>query len=108
MNCYVRAEVITLQSAGGTGTGHPQIIFESPLVQLWHKTETKFRAPKAVVYLSCQSAEAYQTPEMAVLCRIFTKLVEDNLSELSYDAHLAGLDFGINATTSGFLVSFSG
>jgi len=52
--------------------------------------------------------EAYTTPEAAVLTRLFVKMLDDRLSELSYDAELAGLGYSILNTTYGFLVSFGG
>lgn len=86
----------------------PEVVFETALVQLWHKTVTKFNTPKAVIYLACESPDAYQSPEKAVQSRVWAKLVEDVLNEISYDAHLAGLDFSLSPTTYGFLISFSG
>lgn len=97
-----------MQSSPETNTSPPEIVLETKLLQIWHKTTTEFNSPKAVVYLSFHNPEAYSSPENAVLCRIFGKLVDDTLNELSYDAHLAGLDFGILPTLSGILVSFSG
>ena len=43
-----------------------------------------------------------------MLTRLFVKLLSDYLNEVAYDAELAGLSWGLNATTSGFLVSFFG
>lgn len=87
---------------------HPVVVFESQLVQVWNKTTTEFQGPKAVIYLAFHSPVAYSSPENAVLCRIFAKMVDDLLNELSYDAHLAGLDFSLHPTTSGLLVTFAG
>lgn len=52
--------------------------------------------------------QAYVNPEAGVLTRLFVKLLSDYLNEVAYDAELAGLSWGLNATTSGFLVSFFG
>jgi hypothetical protein len=53
-------------------------------------------------------AQAYASPEAAVLTKVFALLMDDHLNEVAYDADLAGLSFGMRSTTSGFLVSFSG
>ena len=53
-------------------------------------------------------AQAYASPEAAVLTRIFTLLLEDYLNETAYDAEVAGLSYSIRSTVSGFLVSFYG
>jgi len=54
------------------------------------------------------AAQAYASPEAAVLTKVFALLVDDYLNEVAYDAELAGLSFSIRSTTSGFLVSFYG
>ena len=100
--------VFIVQAEAEDCRASPTIVLDSELVQLWHKTTTEFKAPKAVMYLAFHSPAAYLSPENAILCRIFAKLVDDELNELSYDAYLAGLDFSVRPTTYGFLVSFSG
>ena len=40
--------------------------------------------------------------------RLFTSLIEDELSELSYDAELAGLHYMVSNSQSGFSVGFCG
>ena len=66
------------------------------------------RTPKAQLTLDFQSPESYASPEQAVMTRLFTSLIEDELSELSYDADLAGLRYGVSNSQSGFLVAVSG
>ena len=63
-----------------------------------------FRTPKAQVTLDFQCPEAYSSPDQAVMTRLFTSLIEDELSELSYDAELAGLRYSVSNSQSGFLV----
>lgn len=52
--------------------------------------------------------QAYASPEAAVLMRLFVKLLGDYLNEIAYDAELAGLSWGLNTSTSGFLITFFG
>ena len=54
--------------------------------------------------LDFQSPEAYGSPEQAVMTRLFASLIDDELSELSYDAELAGLRYSVSNSQSGFLV----
>ena len=42
------------------------------------------------------------------MTRLFASLIDDELSELSYDADLAGLRYSVSNSQSGFLVSVSG
>jgi insulysin len=88
--------------------GTPQVVRETPLLRLWHKADTTFSVPKAVVYLSFISPEAYTTPEAAVLTSLFTLLLTDYLNEVSYEAELAGLSFSVGNTAQGFLLSIRG
>ena len=84
------------------------MVYESELVQLYHKQETSFGSPKGIIYLAFHAPAAYSSPEDAVLTQLFVRLLLDSLNELAYDAELAGLSYNIFGTTTGFLVSFSG
>ena len=53
-------------------------------------------------------AQAYVSPEAAVLTRLFVKLLADDLNEMAYDAELAGLSHGLHNTKQGFLLTFYG
>ena len=55
-----------------------------------------------------RAAQAYASPEAAVLTKVFALLIDDYLNEVAYDAELAGLSFSMRSTVSGFLVSFYG
>ncbi len=53
-------------------------------------------------------AQAYVSPEAAVLTRLFVKLLADDLNAVAYDAELAGLSYSVLNTKQGFLASFYG
>ncbi|EFN55439.1 hypothetical protein CHLNCDRAFT_35384 [Chlorella variabilis] len=80
------------------GAPHPALIHATPMVRLWHKPDPSFKVPKA----------SYVSPEAAVLTQLFAKLLNDYLSEVTYDADLAGLHYGVRATTAGLLLSVYG
>ena len=82
----------------------PTEVHQSANVHLWHRPNASFRVPKAVVYLSFLLPESYSSPEQAVLTRLFAKLLTDYLNEDSYAADVAGLYWGINTHTDGFLL----
>ncbi|KAL4858339.1 Insulin-degrading enzyme-like 1 [Chlorella vulgaris] len=86
----------------------PALIHSSTMVRLWHKPDPSFRVPKAVLYINLQLPEAYVTPEAAVLTQLYTKLLNDYLSELAYDADLAGLHYGVRPSTEGLLLTIYG
>jgi secreted Zn-dependent insulinase-like peptidase len=53
-------------------------------------------------------AQAYVTPEAAVLTQLFVKLLADDLNAVAYDAELAGLSYSVSNTKQGFLATFYG
>ncbi|EKM58998.1 uncharacterized protein PHACADRAFT_249147 [Phanerochaete carnosa HHB-10118-sp] len=86
----------------------PEKIYETPRTILWYKRDDQFWAPKAHVRLTIRSPHAYATPRHAVLTRLFTDLVEDSLSEITYDASLAGLYYSVDSEKEGLYVSVRG
>ena len=70
--------------------------------------QNNFQVVEGGLIASILCAQAYASPEAAVLTRIFTLLLEDYLNETAYDAELAGLSYSIRSTVSGFLVLFYG
>ncbi|GAB4818102.1 hypothetical protein N2152v2_005148 [Parachlorella kessleri] len=89
-------------------TPAPSVIHDSGLVRLWHRPDPSFKVPKAALYCHFQLVESYLTPEAAVLTQLYTKLLNDYLSEVTYPAELAGLTYGIRSTTSGLFMSCYG
>ncbi|KAL6770545.1 hypothetical protein ACKKBF_B31700 [Auxenochlorella protothecoides x Auxenochlorella symbiontica] len=86
----------------------PAKIHATPLYTLWHRPETGFKVPKTAIYLHLRMPEAYLTPRAAVSTQLISRLLTDKLSEVAYPAELAGLHYGVRATTSGMLLSFWG
>ncbi|GLC45843.1 hypothetical protein PLESTM_001791300 [Pleodorina starrii] len=77
-------------------------------IRLWHKPETRFKQPKAVLYLDVQTPEAYTSPRAVVMTRMFTKLMLDYLNEVAYPAQQAGLDYNLLNTQSGWQLLLGG
>eukprot|EP00271_Cylindrocystis_brebissonii_P018956 TRINITY_DN5550_c0_g1_i1.p1 TRINITY_DN5550_c0_g1~~TRINITY_DN5550_c0_g1_i1.p1 ORF type:complete len:1062 (+),score=215.89 TRINITY_DN5550_c0_g1_i1:412-3597(+) len=86
----------------------PVVVYVSPLARLWFKSDPNFRTPKAVITLDFACPPAYASPEAAVLTRLFTKLLVDDINEYAYYAEIAGLSYSIEATVLGFQVSVQG
>ncbi|PCH40557.1 LuxS/MPP-like metallohydrolase [Wolfiporia cocos MD-104 SS10] len=86
----------------------PRLLRHTVLSTLWHKKDDQFWVPRADVRIDIKSSVAYGTPRQAVLTRLFADLVEDALSELTYDAYLAGLAFSISDHRKGLSISLSG
>jgi hypothetical protein len=60
----------------------PEVIHDSGLVTLWHRPDPSFKVPKASVTCHFQLAESYLSPEAAVMTQLYTKLLNDYLSEV--------------------------
>ena len=54
------------------------------------------------------SPVAYESAKTQTMTRLFTELVQHTLSEFSYDADLAGLQYSFSAHTLGMYMALSG
>jgi len=86
----------------------PKLIRNDQNVRTWWKKDDQFWVPKASVNVLLRSPFANPTPYMAVMIQVYKELVEDSLTEYSYDAELAGLDYGISVTAQGIDIAVGG
>ena len=86
----------------------PVVLRRSPFETVWHKQDNTFRKPKLHVRMNLTSPEAYHSPRHAILARLVCRLVNDALTEFSYDAELAGLEYNLTNTTQGLYLAFGG
>ncbi|GLB34808.1 putative peptidase M16 family protein [Lyophyllum shimeji] len=86
----------------------PHLVRETPLSSLWHKRDDRFFVPKAHVMIDIRSVVGNESPRASVMTKLFADLVNDSLSEYSYDADLAGLSYNFVSHTSGLYVSVNG
>ncbi|KAG6907416.1 hypothetical protein DXG01_008988 [Tephrocybe rancida] len=86
----------------------PHLIRETPLTTLWHKKDDRFFVPKAHAVIDIRSPAGNETARAAVMTKLYADIVNDSLTEYSYDADLAGLSYNFMSHTSGLYVSISG
>ncbi|KAK7686016.1 hypothetical protein QCA50_010827 [Cerrena zonata] len=86
----------------------PTCIRQTTHSSLWYKKDDQFWVPKAHVKVDIKSAMGYCTARQAVLTRLLTDLLEDDLAEVTYDAELAGLDYSVTNYRGGILASVNG
>lgn len=86
----------------------PKLIRNDENIRTWWKKDDQFWVPKASVNVLLRSPLMNPTPYMAVMGQVYKELVEDSLTEYSYDAELAGLDYGISLHSQGMDVAVSG
>ncbi len=76
--------------------------------ELWHQLDTEFNLPLANFYFSVRSPVANDSARHSVLTNLYVQLVNDQLTEFSYDADLAGLSYSLYKHIRGFTVRVSG
>nr|VFJ45476.1 MAG: Secreted Zn-dependent peptidases, insulinase-like [Candidatus Kentron sp. FM]VFJ49074.1 MAG: Secreted Zn-dependent peptidases, insulinase-like [Candidatus Kentron sp. FM]VFK06774.1 MAG: Secreted Zn-dependent peptidases, insulinase-like [Candidatus Kentron sp. FM] len=86
----------------------PTRIVDVPGLTLWFHQDTSYRLPRANLYLALRSPIARDTPVHAVLTDLFVALVGDQLTEFTYPASLAGLDYDIYSHLRGISVRIQG
>ncbi|GJJ12380.1 hypothetical protein Clacol_006621 [Clathrus columnatus] len=86
----------------------PVKIESSPLSTLWFKKDDQFWVPKASFSAYVITPMANTTPRLAVSSRLYTELVNDALTEYSYNASLAGLGYNFSSYDRGIFFGASG
>ncbi|KIK90629.1 hypothetical protein PAXRUDRAFT_831530 [Paxillus rubicundulus Ve08.2h10] len=86
----------------------PHLVYESEMLTVWHKKDDQFWLPKASVIMEIRSPVANSSPRAAVLTRLFSDLVNDSLTEYTYDADLAGLSYSFGAYSLGVAMYWKG
>lgn len=86
----------------------PKRILCNEYVDVHHKLDVTFNRPKAVIVFELKTPFAYLTPWHCMMTKMFTYLLEDSLTEYSYDAAKAGLHYGLNLTLRGMQLSVEG
>lgn len=76
-------------------------------MDVWHKTDPSFRAPRATLRIDLRSPAA-DSPEAWVLGNIYGRLVNDALNTAAYPARLAGLSYSLRGDRTGLSLSLGG
>jgi len=89
---------------------YPKKIFSSDRVEIWFKQDNTFSKPKASIYFQiyCSDHGFNSQPETFLLFQIWSKLFNESLRELMYEAETAALSIKINDTPEGIRVTISG
>ncbi|CAN0323011.1 unnamed protein product, partial [Ectocarpus sp. 8 AP-2014] len=91
----VARESASARDAGGGGGGVVRWT-------LWHLQDRTFGQPRAEIYLKVVTPVANESARSAALCELVVRLVNDSLTEYSYDAYVAELSYHVKATDAGF------
>jgi insulysin len=86
----------------------PTLVIDQPNLRLWHKMDRFWRVPKAFVRVAILSSRIYSCPRSITLNRLFQRVLNDDLNSFAYDASVAGCNYRVSCTPSGYRISVSG
>ena len=87
---------------------YPKLIRNDENACTWWKKDDQFWVPKGNVFIALRNPMAGVSPAIAVKTRMYCELVKDALVEYSYDAEIAGLDYGLTSNSLGLCIDISG
>jgi len=91
-----------------TESRYPLLIKNTEGSRIWFKQDNEFRVPKAYIRLRLATPHAYASVKNAAMTKLFTLLLQENLNEYSYPAHVAGLRYAIMNSIEGIEISING
>ena len=86
----------------------PKLIRNDELARTWWKKDDKFWVPRANVFVTLRNPIAAALPATSVKTKMFCQLVKDALSEYSYDAEIAGLEYELGDYYVGIGIDVNG
>ena len=86
----------------------PKLIRNDEGARTWWKKDDQFWVPKGNVIVTLRNPLASATPANSVRAKMYCELVKDDLVEYSYDAEIAGLDYGLASYGLGLDIDVSG
>ncbi|KAI4330509.1 hypothetical protein MLD38_028795 [Melastoma candidum] len=87
---------------------HPVLLRKSSCSTLWFKPDTTFSTPKACLKIDFSCPHANESSEAEEMTYIFTRLLMDYLNEYAYYAQVAGLQYWVSHTNTGFQLTIEG
>lgn len=89
-------------------TKNPIVIKQTPSIRLWHKMDQTWKVPKSTIRILLTTPVPYESPRSMTLCRLFQRVLNDDLNSYVYDAIISGCNYRVSCIPSGFELSFSG
>ncbi len=86
----------------------PKLLEKQMGFESWFSTDTEFKTPKSVYYVNLRSRKANNTPLNSIKTSLLVELLEDELTEFSYPAYLAGLNFRVYGHVRGITIRIEG
>ncbi|KAJ2682056.1 metalloprotease [Coemansia spiralis] len=89
-------------------TAEPTLLRLAEGLELWFKQDDRFFLPRGEVRINIENPRAYESPLSSIFSQLFVLVLKDSLSEITYDAQVAGLWFDIHESVDGFNISVDG
>jgi insulysin len=86
----------------------PVKLVDSDKFELYYDLDRTFLRPNATVNVLFVADGLFGCAESAALCNLAVSLLNDDLSELSYEAELASLSYGLSASMEGISLGVAG
>lgn len=86
----------------------PALLKSDEKFRFWYKKDDQFWVPKAYIQLLINLPVTVATPINNTLTNLFVGLVDDVLTDISYQAELAGLSFALHTGKEGLVLEVSG
>lgn len=97
-----------LEFIGELGISEPKPKPDQLSDNLWFKQDDQFGLPKSAYYVLFRTPMVFESPLSSAMSSLYIDSVKFALSELVYDAQLAGLSFELNSVADGFEVRVHG
>ncbi|SHI08799.1 insulinase family protein [Ferrimonas marina] len=86
----------------------PMPIYQSERLTLWHKKDDQFNVPKAHLFVALDSEACHENAKAAAQTRLYIAILMDSLTELTYQAEVAGLNYNVYPHQGGLTLHLSG
>ncbi|KAJ2729183.1 metalloprotease [Coemansia sp. BCRC 34962] len=96
------------QKTSADPTAEPTLLRLAEGLELWFKQDDRFFLPRGEVRINIENPRAYESPLSSIFSQLFVLVLKDSLSEITYDAQVAGLWFDIHESVDGFSISVDG
>lgn len=86
----------------------PELLKQSRGLDIWYSADTTFGTPKSNLFVTIRSPVATASAASLNLTEMMVSLLKDSLSEFSYPAYLAGLNYELYNHIRGITIKISG
>lgn len=97
-----------LEQQGEVINRKPELILNNRNMRVWYTQDREFIQPRATINLRIKSPLVASSAAGAAQVQLFAALVNDQLNEYAYPAHLAGIELALEPHNRGFDIKMFG